>query len=399
MLRFVPPAGAPLKMTQILGALKIAFSSNGNTEECLASFAARLQVRSIFGISSGRAALWLILKSLCRLRPDRDVVAFPAYTCFSVPAAAIRAGLKLHPLEIDPETLDLDFSQLDSLPREKLLCILTSNLFGLVNDPSQVLKTARVKGAFLVDDAAQALGASRSGHLAGTLGDVGFYSLARGKSLASVGGGIIVTNSKEIALAIRTEAENLPASSFADAAWLLLRMMTYSTFLNPRLYWIPNSLPFLKLGITEFAPNFPIADLPNLSRALLPQLVNRLMEINHIRRKNATAIANGLSGNPYFTVPRLAPNCQPSYIRFPLIAKDPATRQWALSRLRAAGIGASPFYPTAICDILGIAPHMARDDFHRPTAEALSRSLLTLPTHPYVRQQDLDRMVDILNGL
>jgi dTDP-4-amino-4,6-dideoxygalactose transaminase len=386
-------------MAQILGALKIAFSSNGNTEECLAALAARLQGRSIFGVSSGRAALWLILKSLHRLRPDRDIVALPAYTCFSVPASIVRARLKLHPLEIDPETLDFDFSRLDSLPREKLLCILSSNLFGLVNDLSRIQEIARTKGAFLVDDAAQALGASRNSQPAGTLGDVGLYSLARGKTLASVGGGIIVTNSEEIARAIQSEVRSLPAASSAHAAWVLLQMLAYAAFLKPRLYWIPNSLPFLKLGVTEFVPNFPTASLSSFTRALLPQLMDRLEEINQVRQKNAIAIANGLSGNPYFTVPRLAPDCQPSYIRFPLIAKDVATRQWAVSHLRAAGIGASPFYPTAICDIAGIEPYMASGDFHRPQAEALSQTLLTLPTHPYVRPQDLSRMIDILNKL
>jgi perosamine synthetase len=399
MLRFVPPAGVPLEMTQILRALKTVLSSDGQTEECLASFAARLQVRYVFGVSSGRAALWLILKSLRRLRPDRYVVALPAYTCFSVPASIVRAGLKLHPLEIDPETLDFDFSQLDSLPHKELLCILTSNLFGLVNDLPRIRQIARTKGAFLVDDAAQSLGASRNQNCSGTLADVGLYSLGRGKSLAAVQGGLIVTNSQEIASAIRAEAVNLTASSSAHTTWLLLQLVAYATFLRPPLYWIPNSLPFLKLGITEFAPGFPTAALPNLSQALLPQLMDRLPEINRARSQNATAIANGLADNPNFTLPRPAPDCQPNYIRFPLIARDKATRDQAVIRLRAAGIGASSFYPSAICDIPDIEPHMMQGDFHRPKAEALSQKLLTLPTHPYVRQQDLNRMIDILNRL
>src|SRR5262249_8637740 len=152
---------------------------------------------------------------------------------------------------------------LDSLPHKELLCILTSNLFGLVNDLPRIRQIARTKGAFLVDDAAQSLGASRNQNCSGTLADVGFYSLGRGKSLAAVQGGLIVTNSQEIASAIRAEAGNLTASSSAHATWLLLQLVAYATFLRPPLYWIPNSLPFLKLGITEFAPGFSTAALPN----------------------------------------------------------------------------------------------------------------------------------------
>jgi len=399
MTRFVPPAGAPLRVTQIFRALGVVFSSDGSTEECLLSLAAHLKVRYVFGVSSGRAGLWLILKSLHCIRPDRCVVALPAYTCFSVPAAIVRTGLMLHPVDIDPETLDFNFSQLEAVPSKRLLCILTSNLFGLVNDVPRIKQIAYAKGAFLVDDAAQSLGASRDGYFSGTLGDVGLYSLGRGKVLAAIEGGIIVTNSEEIAHAIRAQTESLPTSSFVHGAWLLAQMLAYTAFLHPRLYWVPNSLRFLKLGITEFDPNFPAARLSALSQALLPQLMSRLTEMNQIRRKNAAALAQVLIGNPHFIVPRPASNCQPTYTRFPLIAKHIATRQQALSRLRTVGIGASSFYPSAICDITGIDQYMGVDKFHCVQAESLSRKLLTLPTHPLVRQLDLDRMAAILTGL
>src|ERR1700737_2726724 len=112
MMRFVPPAGVPLNMSQILRALKTALPSNGQAEEYLMPVAASLRVKYVFGVSSGRPALWLILRSLQRLHPERDVVALPAYTCFSVPASVVRAGLRILPVEIDPHTLAFDFSHL-----------------------------------------------------------------------------------------------------------------------------------------------------------------------------------------------------------------------------------------------------------------------------------------------
>ncbi len=399
MLRFVPPAGVPLKMTQILRAVKTVLSSNGRVEECLTACAARLRVHYVFGASSGRAALWLILKSLQRLQPERDVVALPAYTCFSVPASVIRAGLKVHPVEIDPHTLDFDLSQLDALPDKKLLCIITSNLFGFVNDVPRIRQAAQAKGAFVLDDAAQALGATGHGQFAGTLGDVGLYSLGRGKAVAAMEGGLIVTNSEEIARALHGEAANLNATSLTHGAWLLIEMLVYSVLLRPTLYWIPNSLPFLRLGVTEFNPAFPVDELHSLCRALLPQLLDGLQEINQIRRANARAITEALEGNPDFDFPRPAPNTHPTFVRLPVVARDGVTRERAMSRLRGAGIGASSFYPSAICDIAGIEPHMSTRDFHRKHAELLSEKLFTLPVHPFVCPQDLERMVDVLTAL
>jgi dTDP-4-amino-4,6-dideoxygalactose transaminase len=399
MMRFVPPAGVPLKMTRVLRALRIAVSSNGRLEACLPSVAAILKVKHVFGASSGRAALWVILKSLQSLKPERDVVAIPAYTCFSVAASIVRAGLKIHPIEINPQTLDFDFSQMDLLSDKKLLCVIPSNLFGFQSDLSRVTQIARSRGAFVLDDAAQALGATLDGEFAGTLGDVGFYSLGRGKAVSTMKGGLIVTNSDEIARAIQLKMNTLGHPSLGSGASLFSQMLTYSLFLRPRLYWVPNSMPFLQLGVTEFDPGFPTEELHSLSRALLPGLFDELQEFNEIRQANAKAIMKGIGDNPRFWFPKPALDTQPTYVRLPIVARDKIMRDQAVNRLRYAGIGASAFYPSAICDIPGIASHIATGDFHCPHAEVLSETLLTLPVNPYVNSQDIERMVGILNTL
>lgn len=396
MLRFVPPAGTPLKIRQILHALNTTLSANGQGKKSLSLWARELRVPYIFGASSGRAALWLILKSLVRLRPERNVVALPAYTCFSVAAAVVRAGLKVQPLEVDPHTLDFDFSQLKELPEKNLLCVITSNLFGFMNDLPRIRKTAHAKGAFVLDDAAQALGAVRYGEFAGTLGDVGLYSLGRGKAVAAMEGGLIVTHSEEIARVLAEEAKNLRAPSLVRGARLLLDMVAYSLLLKPRLYWLPNSLPFLGLGTTEFNPEFRTGELHALSQALLPCLLEGLQQSNEIRRANARLIAEALQGNPHFEFPAPYPHTQPTFVRFPVLAADKTMREWAVARLCKAGIGASSFYPSAICDIPGLEAHACGPDFHCKEAESLSQRLFTLPVNPLVNSRDIERMAALL---
>jgi len=399
MFRFVAPAGAPLELAQILRSARASLAGNGTTERLSVSFGAAVNCRYVFAAASGRAALALILRSLTSLRPGRGVVALPAYTCFTVPAAIVRAGLKLHPLEIRPDNLDIVPGQFDELPGEGLLAILTSNLFGLLNDADRIRQAARARGAFVIDDAAQALGATRNGCPAGMLGDVGFYSFGRGKALAAIEGAVIVTNSEEIAGAIQREAAGTRRPSPFHSVWLLFQMLAYSVLLHPRLYWIPNSLPFLKLGTTEFDPEFADFRLPGIVRALLPELLPRLADMNRIRRANAAALGARLKNHPDFSLLQPGEGVEPNYIRFPLLARDEVARDRAVTMLRGAGIGASPFYPGAVCDIDGIAPHMAAADFHRPAAEEASRRLLTLPTHPYVRESDVRRTLDTLYSM
>jgi perosamine synthetase len=396
MPRLVPPAGAPLRMTEILVALLALVRLNRNNDEQLRKIATRLNTRYAFGASSGRAALSIVLKSLHRLRPDRNVIALPAYTCFSVPASIVRAGLKIHPVDVDGCTLDFDLCDLQEVPEKKLLCVVTSNLFGFPNDLPVVKQIANAKGAFTLDDAAQALGSTRNGLLAGSGGDVGIYSLGRGKALAALEGGLIVTDSDQIAEAIREEAKSLTRVSIVQGVRLLLEMMAYSIFLRPSLYWIPSSLPFLKLGVTEFDPGFPMRELHPVSLAILDPLFERLDEMNRLRRSNAMAISQALPTTSKFQFPRPNPNTLPAFVRLPVIARDKELRERVVKNLRKAGMSAGPVYPTAICEIQGLESHMAVDDFHRKGAELLSERLFTLPVNPFVTADDRRRMVDVL---
>lgn len=395
MLRFVPPAGTPLGLADVVHGSKAAFF-NGGRQSLLARAVDQIPARYVFGMSSGRAALWLILKALQELKPGRSVVVLPAYTCFTVPAAIVRAGLKPLPAEINPETLDYDFSWLEEIPAADLLCIITANLFGLVNDLEYLREIARAKGAFVVDDAAQALGARSGGSWAGLRGDVGVFSFGRGKALAAIEGGLAVTDSEEIAAGLRAVAAKLPEESRFHDVSILIQMLLYAAFLDPRLYWIPNSLPFLGLGTTEFAPNFPASRISAITSALLARISGRLEGINRARVDNACFLGQNLAGLRRFSLPKPLPGSKPVYTRFPVIARDRATRDRAVSLLRAAGIGASPFYPGAICDIPGLKPALASGFRHCPAAESLASRLFTLPTHSFVSRQDISRMAEIL---
>jgi perosamine synthetase len=396
MPRLVPPAGVPLKMRRIFAALlETGAFSNGNKPRQFSKLASQFKIHYTFGTSSGRAALWLILRSLRHLRPDRDIVALPAYTCFSVPASIVRSGLRLHPLEVDPHTLDFEPSELEALP-ERLLCIITSNLFGFPSDLPSVMAAAQSKGAFVIDDAAQALGSIRNGRFAGTCGDVGIYSLGRGKAVSALAGGIIVTNSEMIAQVIEEEMKVLKAPTISHGAWLLLQALIYSAFLHPNLYWIPNLLPFLKLGVTEFNPAFATDELHPFCAALFNSLLDGLTEVNHVREANARAITKALSGTRHIEFPKPAANTVSTFVRLPVIARDKTVRECAVNRLRDVGIGAGRFYPTAICDIPGVEGHMTNNDFHRKGAESLCDRLFTLPVNPLLTVEDRNRIIDQL---
>ena len=188
--RTLPPAAAPLNWENIFWGLKEVLGNhceNGRFEKELKEY---FSSRYCFLVSSGKAALTLILQALHDRHPDRDRVLIPAYTCYSVPSAITRAGLKIKLCDVEPGTFDFNFNQLRKLLEdEKVLCVVPTHLYGMPADIEKLHWALQGREIFIVEDAAQAMGAEWQGKKLGTLGDVGFFSLGRGKALSTVEGG------------------------------------------------------------------------------------------------------------------------------------------------------------------------------------------------------------------
>lgn len=392
VLRFVAPAGAPLPVCAVVSAQLVPLEDGRGLREILR---ARLGVQHLFLVSSGRAALTVLLKVLEQLSGRREVI-IPAYTCFSVPSAVARAGLQLRLCDVDPKTLDLDQNALLRLDLSKALCIIPSGLYGMPGDLVRLEGISRRYGLFLIDDAAQCLGGLLGGRPCGTFGDAGFYSLARGKNITAMGGGILLTHREDLAHLIAREVSKLAPPSAREACLAVLSSLVYAVMLQPSRYWIVASIPCLGLGISRFDANFEMIQLSAYQARLAAHLFPLLDSYNRIRRNNADDLRGGIEGAEGIEIPRPVAGANPVYVRFPILARDETHRSYLLRRLSAAGIGASMSYPTAIGDIPGIQRYLVRDQQPCPGARGVARRIITLPTHPHVTPADIKRMVAII---
>jgi dTDP-4-amino-4,6-dideoxygalactose transaminase len=392
--RLVAPAGAPLPARTALASV---LPRSGDDHGLTRLLAERLGIRNPFFVSSGRAALTILIEAM-RSSSDRREVVVPAYTCFSVPSAVARAGLVIRLCDVDPKTLDLDLSALVRLDLRKTLCIVPSGLYGLPGDLGALEQIARGAGAFLVDDAAQCLGATKEGRPCGTFGDAGFYSLGRGKGITAMGGGILVTHHDDLARRIGRAVGALPRSSAWTVSTAVCSSLVYASMLPPSRYWLLDRLPFLGLGLSRFEPSFPITRLSAYQERLAQRLFPLLDSSNQMRRAHADPLRAGIEGVEGIEVPRPLEGAHPVYLRFPMLTRDAKHRASLLRGFRNSGIGASASYPTSIDDIPGIAPYLAPDQEPCPGARSIAARILTLPTHPWVTAGDIEKMVTVTRG-
>jgi dTDP-4-amino-4,6-dideoxygalactose transaminase len=360
------------------------------------ALAARIGIKHCHPTCTGRAALTILLRAMRRLAPlERDEVIVPSYTCFSVPASVVRAGLKPRVVDIDPESLDYDEARLERADHRRVLAIVATNLYGLPNDMPHLSAFARSRGVFLVDDAAQALGARVAGRPSGSWGDAGLISFDKGKNVSALEGGAILTDSADLNDAVCAEMLGRSKRSLWGTAGALVKISIYAALLRPRLYWLPQAIPQLGLGRTVYSTSFDLQACAPLVAALARIMLGRLDEFTARRRENAARLATSLRGRSGIVLPHAAATAEPCYLRFPLLAPDAASRDRIVRTLVAAGIGATGSYPLAVADIPGLRGRLA-DRPEIPGGREVARRIVTLPTHPFVAPRDLEAMERII---
>ena len=350
----------------------------------------RFGVRHSFLSGTGRAGMTLLLKALRRLAPaSRDEVVLPSYTCYSVAASVVKAGLRIRVVDISPETLDYAPHQLANADLSRVLAVVTTNLYGHPNDLPSISNLAREAGVFLIDDAAQAMGASVVGRLCGTWGDAGLFSFDKGKNVSAIDGGVVVTSSDEIAAALTSEFAILPAPSVTESCANVVKALAYFELLRPWLYGIPSRIPQLSLGRTVFTTAFPLERQSRSLVALALTMMAHLDEFTRARAANATALLEGLKdvNGVQAVLPRTG--TVSAWLRLPVLYAEAGARDRAIDALNHAGIGASGSYPASIADIAQL-----RDQFANPSPMAaggrhVARHIATLPTHPFVSAGDI----------
>ena len=169
-------------------------------EEAIATFCG---ARFAVGVSSGTDALLMALMAL-KLGPSDEVLTTP-YSFFATVGVIARLGVRPVFVDIDPTTFNLDTTAALAKITSRTKAVMPVHLFGRCVDLDPLLEVAKERGIAVIEDAAQAIGATdRKGRQAGTIGAMGCFSFFPSKNLGAFGdGGMLVTNDEQLAETLR----------------------------------------------------------------------------------------------------------------------------------------------------------------------------------------------------
>jgi len=160
--------------------------------------AALLGIKHAIAVSSGTDAVLLALMTI-DLRPGDEVVT-PTYSFFATAACVSRLGARPVLVDIDPSTFNVDPDQVAAAVTPRTRAIMPVHLFGQSADLDPIVRTAERGGIPVIEDAAQAIGASYKSRPVGGIGALGCFSFYPSKNLGAFGdAGLVTTNDDALA--------------------------------------------------------------------------------------------------------------------------------------------------------------------------------------------------------
>lgn len=388
-----PTAGLPLTLADLRpGVATLA-----------ADIAAQLDVPALQLECSGTACLLIALLTLRELQPQRRQVVVPAYTCPLVAIAVHQAGLELVLCDLRPGHYDMDPTVLRAVCNEHTLAIVPTHLAGRVADVDDALTAARNVGAYVIEDAAQALGATRDGISVGLAGDIGFFSLAAGKGLSTYEGGLLLARDPALREHLmRTSARVVPYR----LGWEFRRsveLLGYAALYRPGGLRLAYGRPLrraLRRGdpVAAVGDDFPLqiplhrvgrwrqstgahaaARLPDFLAALATQAQRRKRQLREI------------DGVELLDDPA---NAQGTWPFFLLLLRDRQQRDDALAKLWHTGLGVSRLFIHALPDYAYLSGIVPQGDV--PNARDFAARSLTLSNSLWVSDDDFAAICDAL---
>ena len=276
-----------------------------------------------------------------------DEVIMPTFTIISCAAAALRLGAKPVLVDSEPETWNMDVTQIEGKINDRTRAIMPVHIYGHPVDMDPVIELAEKYNLKVIEDAAEVHGALYKGKKAGAIGDVGSFSFYANKIITTGEGGMVVTNDEETAERARS-----------------YRNLCFR--------------PGRRFYHTELGENFRMTNLQAAVGVAQLELIDRFVEI---KRKNAQRYTQGLRGSRGIKTPVEKEWAKNVYWMYAIELSEElgVTAEQMAEHLADKGIGTRPFF-------LGLHEQPV---FHRmglyigehyPMAERIARQGLYLPS-------------------
>ena len=395
----------PVVMAAFRAVMKGEIVEGRKIEEFEEQFARYLGVKYALSLPSGRMALYLSLKVL-KLNPGSEII-IPSFNVPEVVSTVIWAGMYPRFVDINLGTYNISPELIEENISEKTGAILLTHLYGQPAQIDKILKIAEKHGIKVIEDAAQALGASYQGKKVGTFGEIAYFSFGLVKNLNCLGGGMAVTSQKDLYEEMKSIVQSflLPSSlKIAKDLWsaIVIRIATSPLVFSAMVYPVLVTVNKFKKGIVEESFNEDLSELAlneppsyykvrftNLQAAMGIEQLKTLDCNNKKRKRNGELLSSLLRDCEHVTIPSVTPHAESTYLNYVITLEN---RERVMERLFKKGVDVTKGF------LLDCSAHPLFKDFYTesPHAQLFSQQGFYLPVYPSLSDKDICYIAETL---
>lgn len=400
MLKKIPKRTLPFSFQEMLDFWRLLFKGAIDEGPFVRSFEEKFKdfvgTRETIALSSGRFGLALVLKNLGLNKGDGIMLS--AYNFQGVPKALVNEGYVPVFVDADERTFQMDPEDVERRMAPNVKAILLTHLFGQPADVNRFKAIAEKNGLYLIEDAAHSLGSYYQGRHTGTLTDAGFFSFAGSKTLNTSFGGMVVTENKALASAIREDLEDygfpprgrlIKQRIITHLHGILTNRIIYSLLEYPVTLML-NCLDKDPLEIYKSMKKKEVSEykmkFTNLQGLLGLRQIEKSGTYLERRRQNAKRLFERLAED--ITLQEVPPDCNPNHF---MIALKTRNKKEAFRKLLMHGIDSNLNYASDCAALY--------KEEGRPVARRLSEKVITVQLPFKLREKEIDEIAAVLNGL
>ena len=342
---------------RVLDSQRFVLGDEGRKLE--ASVATYTRTKHAVGCASGSDAVLLALMAL-NVGPGDEVITTP-FTFFATAAAITRLGAWPVFVDIDPSSYNLDTSQVADAITEQTKALLPVHLYGQCAEMDPLLEIRQRHGSRIVEDAAQAIGATDRGEPAGSIGAIGCFSFYPTKNLGGAGdGGMLTTNDD-------------------DLAWRLRRLRTHGG---------ANEYEHAEVGVNS--------RLDELQAAVLNVKFPHLDKWSYARARKAAVYDELLDDTSFELVPPSTRE-EARHIYHQYVIRVPRHRDALMEHLKQHGVGTKVYYPIPLHRQECFA-YLGYKEGEFPESERAARETVALPIYPELTETQQAYVVETIKS-
>lgn len=376
----LPPAGNPI-------ILNPSLSTEQDIESLFKLWRARF-----FG-SGAMALAAAIIATIKKLGISDPEVLLPAYGCPELVSAVLYAGAKPILVDLESKRPWLSLKDVKSKLTNNTVAIIAVDLFGIPERIKELREITKNSQVTIIEDSAQYFPENISKY--SWQGDLVILSFGRGKPVSLLGGGAVLTNDTGLLKYLPEVTEHTIESLTGLPFSFKLKAALYNCLISPRLYWIPNVLPFLGLGEVNYNPMKEIQSFPAQNFSLLKPNIENYQASGKQAQQRLSEKLSQIDSDGFLDLTVVCGAENTKLIRYPILVKNQGQRDSLFNKLSRKGLGATKMYKTPLSEIKGLE-HILSGQGLFPNAKVFSQTLLTLPVHEHVEQDHVQKIQDIL---